>query len=142
MTETQRRKSEAAAPGPVPTEVGEALRAAQSKQASDIVLLDLRGTGAFTDHFVICSARNRRQAKAIADAVQESLRASGGRRPIVEGYARGDWILLDCFDFVIHVFTPDMRAFYDLERLWGGAVRMAIDDPAAEVRRPPRPTRS
>lgn len=144
MADTKRRKKADAATecGPWPVEVGDAIRAAQSKQASDIVALDLRGTGAFTDLFVICSARHRRQAKAIADAVEDSIRTAGARKPVVEGYARGEWILLDCFDYVVHVFTPETRAFYDLERLWGNAVRTVIAEPDAPARRPRRAARS
>ena len=84
----------------------------------------LKGLATFTDAFVICSGTQRRQTQAICDAVIESLRAEGERPGHVEGYARGDWILIDLFDLVVHVFTPETREFYNLERLWGDAPRV------------------
>lgn len=126
MTEPETRT--AASPPPLPHEVTETIRAAFSKKATDVVVLDLRGTGAFTDFFVICSGRHTRQAKAIADAIEEALRRVGGRRALVEGYSRAEWVLLDFFNFVVHVFTPQTRSFYDLERLWGNAIRIEIAD--------------
>ncbi len=128
MTESESRTVAAASSGALPHELTEAIRAAQSKKATNVVVLDLRGAGAFTDFFVICSGRHPRQTKAIADAIDEALRRVGNRRLQVEGYSRAEWILLDFFDFVVHVFTPEMRSFYDLERLWGNAVRTEIPD--------------
>ena len=109
----------------LPPALIDVVRAAQNKQASDVVVLDLRGAGAFTDFFVICSGRHTRQVKAIADAVEAAI-AARGTRPRVEGYGRALWVLLDGFDVVVHVFTPETRAFYDLERLWGSATRVEI----------------
>jgi ribosome-associated protein len=110
----------------LPPPLGAALDAALDKKAEDAVVLDLRPTADFTDFFVLLSGTNQRQLVAIADAVLETLRA-GGRRPAhTEGYPRQEWILLDYDDFVVHVFTPRTRAFYDLERLWGGAKRMEV----------------
>jgi len=104
-----------------------AARAAASKKADDLVALDLRHAGAFTDVFLICTAQNARQARAVADAVEHRLRVDLGVRPShVEGHDRGDWVLLDYFDLVVHVFTPETRAFYGLERLWGRAARVEI----------------
>ena len=87
------------------------------------MVLDLKKAGAFTDYFVICSASNPRQVQAIADAVEEALKAQKQRPSLVEGYARAEWILLDYFDFVIHVFSKHARDFYGLDRLWGSATR-------------------
>lgn len=111
----------------LPETLIEVARAARDKQASDVVVLDLRKAGAFTDFFVICSGRHARQVKAIADAV-EAVIVARGERPRVEGYTRAQWVLLDCFDLVVHVFTPETRAFYDLERLWGNATRVEIPE--------------
>lgn len=103
-----------------------AVDAARAKKASDIVVLDLRGLAGFTDYFLICSGASGRQLKTISDAVDESLRAMK-RKPIhLEGYPRGEWILMDYVDFVVHVFTPGSREYYDLERLWGDAGRLAV----------------
>ncbi len=114
---------------PFPGELQEAVRAAASKKAANIAVLDLRPGGAFTDFFVICSGQNARQVKAIVDAIDEGLKETYQRRPShVEGYGDSDWILLDYFDFIIHVFTPETREFYGLERLWGRAERVELPD--------------
>ncbi|MGH9411440.1 MAG: ribosome silencing factor [Vicinamibacterales bacterium] len=105
-----------------------AARAALEKKASDVVVLDLRGTPAFTDFFLLCSGNNQRQVQAIADAVEESLRAVKVRPAHIEGYDRAGWVLMDFFTFVVHIFTPQTRAFYSLERLWGDAERSEITD--------------
>lgn len=110
----------------VPAEVMTAVRAALDKKATEVVVLDLRKTPAFTDFFVLCSGLNPRQVKAIADAVEEALRASKVRPAHVEGYDRAEWILMDFFNFIVHVFTPHTREFYSLERLWGEAERMEL----------------
>ena len=102
------------------------LAAALDKKAVDLVVLDLRSASAFTDFFVIATALNVRQSQAIADAVEESLAKKGVKPALTEGYSRGEWILLDYFDFIVHVFTPATRTFYDLERLWGDAKRIEV----------------
>jgi ribosome-associated protein len=99
-------------------------RAALEKQAEDMVILDLRGLCDFTDYFVICHGNTRRQAQAIADQIEEKLRAIGRRPDHVEGASPGEWILMDYVDFVVHIFTRERRAFYDLERLWGDAPKV------------------
>jgi ribosome-associated protein len=106
--------------------VERAAQAAASKKATDVVVLDLRRATAIMDYFVIASGQNQRQLVAIADAVQEALRAEQVRPKAVEGYPRQEWILLDYGSFVVHIFTPHMRSFYDLERLWGGATRVPV----------------
>jgi len=110
----------------LPAPLDAALRAALDKKAEDAVVLDLRQTADFTDFFLLLSGSNQRQLVAIADAVTETLRARGRRPAHTEGYPRQEWILLDYGDFVVHVFTPRTRGFYDLERLWGGAGRMEV----------------
>jgi ribosome-associated protein len=112
-------------------EVTKAVQAALDKKAVDVVVLDLRNTPAFTDFFVLCSGLNQRQVKAIADAVEEALRAARIRPAHIEGYERADWILMDFFTFIVHVFTPQTREFYSLERLWGDAERIEVSDPAS-----------
>jgi ribosome-associated protein len=91
------------------------------------VALDLKSIAAFTDSFVICSGNQRRQTQAICDAVLESLAGAGVRPGHVEGYDRGDWILIDFSDLVVHIFTREKRDFYNLERLWGDAPRFNVD---------------
>jgi ribosome-associated protein len=107
-----------------PKDVSLAIAAATDKKAEDLLVLDLRKAAGFTDFFVICSGTNSRQIRAIADGIHDTLAAAGTKPAHVEGYERGGWILLDYFDFVVHVFNPEMRAFYGLERLWGSAERI------------------
>ncbi len=109
-------------------EVSTAVRAALDKKAVGVVVLDLRNAPAFTDFFILCSGNSQRQVKAIADAVEEALRAGKVRPSHVEGYDRADWVLMDFFTFIVHVFTPQTRSFYALERLWGDAERIDVTD--------------
>ena len=112
----------------LPEGVRNAVRSAQAKKAFDVVVLFLGGSHAFTDYFVVCSARSSRQVRAVADEIRQQLRAAQDAPSHVEGYDHGEWVLMDCFDFVVHVFTPDTRRFYDLERLWGSATRIPIPE--------------
>ena len=122
MTKTERR----ARTTRLPKSIEAAIRAAEDKKAADIVVLDLRKALGFTDYFVICSGNNARQIHAIADAIVDALAAHGSKPAHVEGYDRSGWVLLDYFDFVIHVFTPETRSFYGLERLWGNAEHVQV----------------
>ncbi len=116
-------------PAKFPKDVNMAVRAALDKKAEDMVVLDLRKAGGFTDFFVICTGANPRQITAIADGVRDTLKRDLDERPtLMEGIDRSEWILLDYFNFVVHVFSRDCRAFYGLERLWGNAVRHEIAD--------------
>ena len=108
----------------LPKQIETAIDAAEDKKALDLAVLDLRKTGGFTDYFVICSGGNPRQIRAIADAVLDALAADGVKPAHVEGYDRSEWVLLDYFDFVVHVFAQETRVFYGLERLWGNAERI------------------
>lgn len=128
MAKTEKRRSATGGKKRVTGEVGKAVRAALDKKASDVVILDLRNTPAFTDFFILCSGQSQRQVKAIADAVEEAQRAAKVRPAHVEGYEHGDWVLMDYFTFIVHVFTPQTRAFYSLERLWGDAERIDVND--------------
>ena len=109
-------------------EVKRAVLAVLDKKATNVVVLDLRNTPAFTDFFVLCSGQNQRQVKAIADNVEEALRGAKIRAAHVEGYDRSEWILMDFFTFIVHIFAPHTREFYALERLWGDAERIEIDE--------------
>jgi ribosome-associated protein len=119
-TETRRKTQR------LPVQVDRAVRAADDKKAVDLVVLDLRKAAGFTDYFVICSGSNPRQIRAIADAVMETLASDGTKPAHVEGYDRSEWVLLDYFDFVVHIFAPETRVFYGLERLWGSAERVEV----------------
>jgi len=126
-TQTTRAKTKKA----LPDELVQAARAAYDKKATAVVALDLRKAQAFTDFFFICTGQNARQAKAIADAIEMALAKAGTQPAHVEGYDRANWILLDYFTFVVHVFAPESRQFYDIERLWGSGERIDLPDPAA-----------
>jgi ribosome-associated protein len=128
-TKTTPKAAKTATPK-LPKVVAAAIEAAQDKKATGVVVLDLKKAGAFTDYFVICSAANPRQVQAIADSVEEALKAHKQRPSLVEGYARAEWILLDYFDFVVHVFSKHARDFYGLDRLWGSATRIEYPDVA------------
>jgi ribosome-associated protein len=110
----------------LPAQIDRAIAAAEDKKAADLVVLDLRKAAGFTDFFVIASGANARQVRAIADAVMEALAADGGKPAHVEGYDRSEWVLIDYFDFIVHVFAPETRMFYALERLWGNAEKIEV----------------
>jgi ribosome-associated protein len=122
MVKTEKRRKTTR----LPEQIDHAIAAAEDKKAVDLVVLDLRKAAGFTDFFVIASGTNTRQVRAIADAVMESLAAEGVKPAHVEGYDRSEWILIDYFDFIVHVFAPETRAFYGLERLWGNAERIEV----------------
>ena len=113
----------------LPRIVTGAVHAVQEKKGIDIVVLDLRKAGGFTDYFVICTGANPRQINAIADFIEETLRVDFGERPhLTEGVEKSQWILLDYFNFVVHVFSRECRDFYELERLWGNAARYEFSE--------------
>ena len=124
-----RRKLAARRAPKFPKAVAVTVQAALDKKAEDVVVLDLRNADGFTDYFIICTGGNPRQITAIADGVRETLKRDLGERPaLTEGIDRSEWILLDYFNFVVHVFSRDCRAFYGLERLWGNADRHEFSD--------------
>lgn len=135
---TRPRSTRAATKVPkFPRDVTTAIAAARDKKAASVTVLDLRKTGAFTDYFVICTGNNPRQVHAIADAIEEALKARNVRAAHVEGYSRAEWVLVDYFDFIVHVFSPSARQFYGLERLWGTAVRIDLPDPETDATEAP-----
>lgn len=107
---------------------------AREKKALDIVLLDLRPLTIVCDYFVICSALNRQHVKAVAEGIEERLKVAGRRPDHIEGLTGLGWVLMDYGDVVVHVFLPEERAFYDLERLWADAETKQLEDVVSEVR--------
>lgn len=91
------------------------------KKGEDIILLDLRRISPIADYFILATAQSPLHAQAISDEVVEKLKKDGYRIHHVEGYQQAQWILLDYLDIVVHIFLPEVRAFYGLERLWGDA---------------------
>jgi ribosome-associated protein len=116
-------------------QVTAAIQACLDKKAEELSILEMeKGSGAFTDYFVLCSGTNPRQVQAIADEVELRLKATGVRPAHVEGYKQGEWILVDYTDFVVHVFSEKARKFYDLERLWKTAKRLEPTELAPKPR--------
>ena len=112
----------------VPTVVARAAELALERKGYDVIALDLRGISSATDFFVLASGRSDVQVKAIAEHISEELRREGTRPSHVEGLQGGRWVLLDYIDFVVHVFHPQAREFYQLENLWGDAPRWEAED--------------
>jgi len=91
------------------------------RKAADIVLLDIHPMASFADYFVICTATSERQMQALAEAVAEALERDGIRPAQVEGTPDSGWILMDYGDVIVHIFSPDTRSYYQLERIWANA---------------------
>ncbi len=109
-----------------------AAMAASAKGGEDTLIIDVGRVLAITDAFVVTSGRNTRQVKTIAEEVEARLKVDGGITPLrIEGLGDSQWILLDYGDLVVHVFLDETRAYYDLERLWSDAPRIAWEDEAA-----------
>ena len=101
---------------------------AQSKNAENVVVLDMRAVTDMTDYFVICTGTVDVHVKAISDAIVDGMKEEGERSWHLEGTERMQWVLIDFVDVVVHVFQPEMRDFYALERLWGDAKRETMSD--------------
>jgi len=111
-----------------------AAQAAASKKADDIVNIDVGEVLAITDSFVICSAGNDRLVRTIAEEIERQIKELGGPAPLrIEGLREAQWVLLDYGYFVVHVFLEETRQFYNLERLWADAPRVAWEQPAVAV---------
>jgi ribosome-associated protein len=105
----------------------------QSKKAEDLVMMDLRGISDFSDYFLICTANSGPHARALADAVQEEMKAAGHPAWHIEGYETQNWILYDFVDMVVHIFQSEARSFYGLERLWGDAPTRSFEEQSSLV---------
>jgi ribosome-associated protein len=113
----------------VDPEVQLAIRSAAEKKATEIAVLDLRQIASFAEFFVIASGANQRQVQAIADEIEEQLKKQLSTRPVrIEGYNSAEWVLMDYGDFIVHIFNKEAREFYDLERLWRDAGRVALPE--------------
>jgi len=110
-------------------QVASAIQACLDKKAEELTILEMeKGSGAFTDYFVLCSGTNPKQIQAIADEVELRLKGAELRPTHVEGYNQAEWVLIDYVDFVVHVFSEKARRFYDLERLWKTAKKLQPAD--------------
>jgi ribosome-associated protein len=106
-------------------------------KAEDVVTIALAGTSSVADHLVIASGRSTRQVAAMAIHLREKIKASGRKVPAVEGLERSDWVLVDAGDVVAHLFRPEVRTFYNLEKMWSAELTPSSVDgvPAAKRRR-------
>lgn len=104
------------------------LKSLDDDKAEEIVSIDLAGKSSIADFLVIASGRSSRQVAAIAEHLVDRIARETGKKVRAEGKAVGDWVLIDTGDIVVHIFRPDVRSFYNLEKMWGGA---AIPEPAA-----------
>jgi ribosome-associated protein len=117
-------------------QIAAAIQACLDKKAEELSILEMeKGSGAFTDYFVLCSGSNPRQVQAISDEVELRLKNTGLRPTHIEGYNQAEWVLIDYVDFVVHVFSGKARKFYDLERLWKSAKRLEPADLKAAPRK-------
>ena len=100
------------------------MKSLDDSKAEDIVSIDLRGKSAMADHMVVCSGRSSRQVTAISEKLADRLKSEAGIACRTEGRDTGDWVLIDAGDVIVHVFRPEVREFYQLEKMWlpvGGA---------------------
>jgi len=110
-----------------------ASRFALEKKAYDLVVMEVRDITSIADYFIVCSGRSDRQAQSIAQGIEENLRGMGVRPHSVEGAGRGQWVLMDFSDVIVHIFYEPVREFYDLEGLWGDAPRVELPEPYATL---------
>ena len=98
------------------------------KHAEDIIILDVQKLTSVTDHVIICTSKSTTQSKAIADHVRQELKYKDVLPLSIEGYENLNWVLMDYINVIIHIYLPEYRSFYDLERLWGDADFYLIED--------------
>ena len=111
-----------------------AAQTALDKRATNVVILDLQKLTIVCDYFVICTVRNPLQAKAVAEGLLEKRHETGRAPNHIEGLATGSWVLMDYGDVIVHVFMPEERSFYDLERLWADAKAEQLEEVVADLR--------
>ena len=96
------------------------LASLEDDKAEDILVLDLEGKSTIADQMIIASGRSARHVSALADHLQRKIKELGGKRARIEGLPNADWVLIDTGDLIVHLFRPEVREFYDLERIWAG----------------------
>jgi len=112
-----------------------AVDAALVVKAEDVVALDVKELSSFADVFVVATGRSDRQVRAVADSIEKAMREAGEPVLGVEGYPEGRWVLIDLDDVIVHVFQPESRAHYDIERLWSDAPQLAVPHAAPAEKR-------
>lgn len=105
---------------PTPEQISETvIKSLEDDKAEDLLVFDLDGKSTIADTMIIASGRSGRHVAALADRVLRAIKGLGGKRAQVEGQQAGDWVLIDTGDLIVHIFRPEVRAFYNLERIWG-----------------------
>ncbi|MBK8084320.1 MAG: ribosome silencing factor [Devosia sp.] len=121
-----RKKTEPApAPPPQPQMIDVVLRCLEDAKAEQTVAIDITGKSSLTDHMVVTSGRSNRHVGAVADQLVKALREAGFDKPRIEGLPHADWVLVDAGDVIVHIFRPEVREFYNIEKMW--AVDFAAD---------------
>lgn len=110
----------------IPESVKISVEASRMKKAEDIVVLDLTGISSFTDFFIIMHGNSSRQNVAIYESIEEDLKDQSVRPLSVEGRENAEWILMDYGEFIVHIFSPNAREYYSLEKLWGDGVKIPL----------------
>ncbi len=106
--------------------------AATGRKAENLVALDARGVASFADTFILATGNSDRHVRSITDAIEETIGALGEKPLGIEGYQEARWVLIDVSDVIVHIFQPDVRAYYDLERLWSEAPVLELEGTAAQ----------
>jgi len=118
MATSPKRPAPVEAPNPEPQMIDVVLRSLEDAKAEQTVAIDITGKSALADHLVVTSGRSHRHVGAVADQLERDLREAGFGRPRVEGLPHCDWVLVDAGDVIVHIFRPEVREFYNLEKMW------------------------
>jgi ribosome-associated protein len=114
---------------PAPSLLERIERTLQDGKAEDLVIIDLHGKTTIADHMVIASGRSARQVTALAERLISALHQPGKPRVVAEGMRHGDWVLIDAGDVIVHLFRPEVRHFYNLEKMWGASLPELSEPP-------------
>jgi ribosome-associated protein len=121
-------------PAPVPQELKALIeKALDDDQADDVVAIDLIGKTSIADYMIVASGRNTRHIASMAEKLRESLKAAGLDRVEIEGQPQCDWVLIDAGDVIVHLFRPEVRTFYNIEKMWGLDLPRTEADPRARL---------
>lgn len=118
MSLTPNRRAEAPAPSPRPSMIDVVMSTLEDAKAENIVHIDITGKSSLSDHMVVASGRSHRHVSAVADQLAQALRDNGYGKPRIEGLPHCDWVLVDAGDVVVHIFRPEVREFYNIEKMW------------------------
>jgi ribosome-associated protein len=118
MAASPRKTAAKAAPAPQIQMIDIVLQSLDDAKAEDTVAIDIAGKSSLADHMVVTSGRSNRHVAAVADQIVKALRDNGFTKPRIEGLPHGDWVLVDGGDVIVHIFRPEVREFYNLEKMW------------------------